>query len=405
MASGAAFALLWMRGLHPRLHLVALAGALLFRVACVLTPPAMSDDVFRYVYEGRVVWSMGPLFIFTHAPATALADGVPPELLDAAWLRINHPEIATIYPPLSQLVFVAAGGRLILLKIMLVAAELGAWVIVSRARGREAALLLAMQPLALFEIAREGHADSLSMIGLAFGVAAISGTRAYVGFAIAALAKLNGFIAMLALARNTRRGLIWALVLCVPIAIPYLAAGGAEHAALANYGGRWRSGDGAFVLFLEGAHGMLGGDWVRFFEVTITRHQVARALSASAFICFSAALLWRPAPHERVPERAAMLIFALLLFSPVLHPWYVLWLLPFLPFVRRPLGAAIVLFSVLAPLLHHGTWLELTEGRWRELGWIRALVHVPVWSVFGYALYACRWPKESCSESKTASWR
>lgn len=358
----------------------------------------MSDDVFRYVYEGRVVWSMGPLFIFTHAPATALADGVPPALLDAAWLRINHPEIATIYPPLSQLVFVLAGGHLILLKIFLVAAELGACVAVLRARGREAALIVLLCPLAVFELAREGHADSLAMFGLALGAASFVAKRpghGYLGFALAALAKLNGFIAMIAAARSTRRGLAWAFAAAVLIALPYFIAGAAENAALFNYGGRWRSGDGAFSLFLAASGALLGGDWARLFGVTVTQHQLARVFCAAAFFAFAAVVLRRSSAIEEVPERAAILMLALLLLAPTLHPWYALWLLPFLPFVRRPCGAAIVALVVLAPLSHHGTWLELTEGRWRELPLLRALVHVPVWSIFGYALFACRSQKAS----------
>ena len=76
----------------------ALVGlGLLARIVALSLSPAFSEDVFRYVYEGRVVWHHGLAFPFAHAPATAPLVGVAPQLLDHAWLRINHPELSTIY--------------------------------------------------------------------------------------------------------------------------------------------------------------------------------------------------------------------------------------------------------------------------------------------------------------------
>ena len=72
--------------------------------------PDLSRDLDRYVYEGRVAWWGGLGFPFRVPPSAAPLHGVPPELLDAAWSRINHPEIPTLYPPLAQLVFVAASA-------------------------------------------------------------------------------------------------------------------------------------------------------------------------------------------------------------------------------------------------------------------------------------------------------
>src|SRR6185369_16431099 len=119
-------------GLSPGVAKAAVAAAILARAAAIGRDPAFSDDVFRYVFEGRVVWSAGPLFPLLHAPAEAPALGVPAALLDASWQRINHPELPTIYPPFAGLVFAAAGGlgelagggHLRILKLLLVLADL-----------------------------------------------------------------------------------------------------------------------------------------------------------------------------------------------------------------------------------------------------------------------------------------
>ncbi|MEM9862802.1 MAG: hypothetical protein AAF938_14360, partial [Myxococcota bacterium] len=80
--------------------LVALAG-----VPAALALPVLSDDVYRYLWDGHVLLSgVDP---YAHAPASPPLAG----LRDADWARINHPVLATIYPPLAQGLF--ALGRLL----------------------------------------------------------------------------------------------------------------------------------------------------------------------------------------------------------------------------------------------------------------------------------------------------
>lgn len=380
--------------------IVALGLAL--RAWAWVEPPAFSEDVFRYVYEGRLVWHLGPGAPFAHAPAEGPALGLPDGLLDEAWLRINHPEISTIYPPFAQLVFAAAGGvglllghTLLALKALLVLADLGVWALLARAlkkQGRPVAESVAWGacPLVILEVAREGHADSLSALGLALGLYGFTAARpklGYAGWALAALAKLNGLLVLPAAIRTTRRGLGVAVAMCALLATPWLLAGPSAGVGLGEYATRWRAGDGAFTALLGLAEALLGGDWARIAGVTVTRHQLARAFTALGFVALLVLTLRRPAPEPAVPARAGVLLFGLLLLAPTLHPWYVTWLLPFAAAAAGFSGRrAVLLLATLAPLLHHPGWLELLDGRWRDLGWVRALVHLPVWGLWAFEL-------------------
>ena len=410
-------------GHSDRVFWLAVGLGLVFRAWALGLPPAFSEDVFRYVYEGRVVWYHGLSFPFAHPPADAVALGVEPHLVDHSWLRINHPELSTIYPPLAQLTFVAAGGvgealgggHLWWLKALLVAADLATWAFISRAlrlQGRPVAesIVWGLSPLVILEIAREAHADSLSTLGLSMGIAGFVAARprvGYIGWALAALAKLNGLVVMPAAARTTRRGLLGALLLCAFVALPYLLAGGSAGAGLTAYASRWRAGDGAFSVFLELSGLALGGDWSRlesFGGVTLTRHQLARGAVAAAFMLWTALILAKKAEVREIPGRAGLLLLGLLLLSPTLHPWYVLWVLPFAaaatsgPASTAPRTqtstsrheapqtpgfrgrGAVLLLALLAPMLHHAGWLELETGQWADVGWVRAMVHLPVWA-------------------------
>ena len=71
--------------------------ALALRAALVATPPTLSDDLYRYVWEGRVLASGSSPY--AHAPL----DSALATLRDAAiFPRVNHPELSAIYPPLAE---------------------------------------------------------------------------------------------------------------------------------------------------------------------------------------------------------------------------------------------------------------------------------------------------------------
>ena len=78
-----------------------LVAALAFRVIAACAPPSLSDDVYRYVWDGRV--QLHGFHPYRHAPEDPALDA----LRDADWTRINHPELRTIYPPLAQGLFLA----------------------------------------------------------------------------------------------------------------------------------------------------------------------------------------------------------------------------------------------------------------------------------------------------------
>lgn len=382
--------------LRGRALVLTLAAALLFRGWALSLPPSFSEDVFRYVYEGRAAGERGWGFPFAHAPASAPELGLPEHLTDESWRRVNHAFIPTIYPPLSQATFVLAAGlselvdqpTLLVLKLLLVAAELLAglllvWLLLRQGRPIGTVLYLAACPVSVLEIAREGHADSLSVLGLALfclGFAVERPRRGYVGLALAALAKLNGLVLLPAALRGTRRGFVWAVPLFLLLLLPVLLAGPVALTGLGQYAQRWRAGDGAFSVLLELAELFIGGEFTTVGALVLTRHTLARGLSLLLFAACATAVLWRPAPLAEVPERAGRLLLLLLLLSPTLHPWYTLWLLPFVVY-GGPDQRAFLTLLALGWLGHHAAWLDLGRG-WVDLPWVRALVHVPVWISF-----------------------
>ena len=54
-----------------------------------------------------------------------------------------------------------------------------------------------------------------------------------------------------------------------------------------------------------------------------------------------------------------------------MHPWYLLWVLPFLPFFPHPAwllfsGLIVLAYEVLMDYVHTGVWQEKTWGLWAQ---------------------------------------
>ena len=74
-------------------------SAILFRATLLMAQPSLSDDIYRYLWDGRVQ---------AHAINPYLYSPDAEELKsfrDANWEKINHKEIQTIYPPFAQVFF------------------------------------------------------------------------------------------------------------------------------------------------------------------------------------------------------------------------------------------------------------------------------------------------------------
>src|SRR4026208_386392 len=80
---------------------IAIAFAVLFRLSILFAPPYLSDDIYRYVWDGRVqAAGINPYRYIPAAPELAqLRD-------DAIYPKINRKDWAhTIYPAVAQVVF------------------------------------------------------------------------------------------------------------------------------------------------------------------------------------------------------------------------------------------------------------------------------------------------------------
>lgn len=359
-----------------------LVGALALRLLALAREPGLTDDGYRYVWEGALVAErLDPFAVAPSEPGRAAERERWPE----TYAAMNHPEVPAAYPPLTQLVQAAvvraAGGageperaRFFLrvaygLSDLLVCVPL---FFLLRARRASGVLLVAWawNPWVALEFAGSGHFDALGILLL---VAAVALARARFGagflLGLGALTKLLPLALAPTLLRRAPRaaGLGLALGVLAPLAL-WLAWVGAWPVprGLSEYAFRWESF--SFVhRFLEGACAR----FTAYDEGWSDPRRLARALAGAGWLALLAFAWWR----RLEPARVALLALAgFLVLTPTLHPWYVCWIVPFLaPFRAR----ACEWLAAVTPLLYWPLGAYRASGVWQEPGWLWPLVALP----------------------------
>jgi hypothetical protein len=350
------------RGLSTGGLRVALGLAIGWRVALVLAPPLLSDDVNRYVWEGRLQHHGGNPYLWTDRPEAEKWAS----LRDAVWAGVNHKDYTAIYPPLWQLAargVVALDDSVTAMKAFVVACELatlGVLAALLQRRGlpRERLLVLAWSPLALVEIAGSGHNEALGTLCLAASLLALDAGWPLASAISAALgfqAKLLPGLVAAAWARRYRpRHVLAAAASVLLLTLPYLSAGAGLWMSLGKYSQLWRFNETLFAPL-----------------ATAFGQEAASRVSAGSVLAIALSLAWRRT--EPVAAALVVVVASLALAANVL-PWYALWLVPLLVLHDQP-GALLFTGTVGLAYLVYPAW---RAGEPWHIGWgVRALEYGP----------------------------
>jgi hypothetical protein len=291
------------------------------------TAPLLSTDLARYAWDARVqAHGINP---YRYTP---LDRRLRPLRDDTIWPRINLPAWHTIYPPGAEASFLGArtifGGGLRATTWLFLVAEAATVALLLLALRRlrappERVALYAWHPLAVSEIAGNGHVDALVALAVAALLVAWQARRfslAGVAVACGALVKFAPALLLAPLARNGRlRFLLPALVL-VPLAYaPYLSVGGAVLGSLTR-------------LDRELSFGSLAPPLMELVGRTWTH-----VVLGSAFALVVGVVALREHDSvERVARSTLLVLGSLLLVQDYLQPWYALALLPLLAIAAAP---------------------------------------------------------------------
>ncbi|MCL4394741.1 MAG: glycosyltransferase 87 family protein [Chloroflexi bacterium] len=331
---------------------VIFAFAIVFNAVLVMAPPTLSDDMYRYVWDGRVqAHQISPYAYPPSEPQLA-------NLRDTQiWPLINRKDDVTVYPAAAELAF-AAIWRIVpdsvrWFQIVIAACSLlgdALLALLLRAFGKPArwVLVYLWHPLVIFETAHAAHVDGLILpLLVAAWLATAKGRDGWAGAALGAATAIKLYPALLLPAlwrlRDDKKSLrpAWQMPLAFAATIgacylPYLAQGAGVVGFLPQYfGERYNMGLASFLTAaLEKPPLPIVADILK--AAGGSPQHVIDLLLFAALALTGLALMLRPAATaEHAVARCIWPIAAFTLLTQNLFPWYMLWLVPLLvPFVR-----------------------------------------------------------------------
>ena len=337
-----------------RTFLLALALAVLFRIPLAVSPVGPDSDMVRYLWDGRVqLLGYNPYAVVPADPAMAATHTTE----TAAMPSRRH---RTPYPPAAQLFFrlvVALHDSTLAMKLaivfcdLLTIAVLWGWLAATN-RSVWLTLVYAWHPLVVLEVAHSGHIDAVATLWIAAAAYWLTVRRtmlASVAFVLAIATKLLPLVlAPLFIGRVRFRD---------------AAVGGGLLAAL-------------YLLFVDQSALPLGAvpnvvANIRFnspvFGALASAVGPGIAAATAVVLGLTCAAWARGRLDMADPAAWAWPMAIALVCAPVIYPWYLLCLTPFL-FTTPTLPIMVWTFSVM-PV--YAVWhLARAGGRWIVPGWL-----------------------------------
>ena len=343
--------------------------AVVFRLCGLAGGPFYEDDFYRYLWDAYRFATTGTPY--GAAPEEFFVDAGVPALFQRVLDGINYPELPTIYGPTTQLVFLLGywvqPASVTALQAILIAVDLVTVALLLRLTTPANVLLYAWCPLVVKEIAFTAHPDGAGVC-LLLGAIMLARRRRWPGAAVclglAAGAKTFGLLlAPLVLAgARVRYWILFAATLAALYA-PFAVRGGTDLASLQVFAREWEFNSALF--------GLLGSVAPRF---------ESRLALGLLFVLFWGYynFVYTRSGAQGIP-RGDWVYGVLLAASPVINPWYLLWLLPFaaiFPSLWAWTASVAVLLGYVTGLNMHDfqmhPYAQPLWARWLEFGLIAA---------------------------------
>ena len=340
--------------------LIILCFAVCFRLCMLASIPSLSDDFYRYLWEGKLVAAgINP---FVHAPSDPSLEHLHDQ---AVFPHINHKDYPAIYPPLNQLIFAVSAlisPTITAMKLPFILFDLlsiAVLMLILRERRDDSSrvIIYAWNPLIIVEFAGSGHLDSAGIFFLMLALYLFSRKKSRPSSLFLAFSFLVKFIPLLLLpfflTRRKAINLCIFFITAVVLYLPFADAGSKLFESLFAYSQHWVFNASLYEVML----------WTGLSSLT------ARVISAALLLLLITGLFYRHAQktkgeqEESIYRVSYIALGGLLLLTPVLHPWYLCWIVPFLVIFPNTAwiyftGSVFLSYSILKGYAEAGVWEE-----------------------------------------------
>ncbi len=344
--------------------------SILFAATLLWTLPTLSNDIHRYLWEGRVQQAgINPYLI---SPEN---EGLK-DLRDSNYHLMDHRFLTAIYPPGAQLFFrlvTKMSDEVVFLKSILILCYGGCiWILIQILKlgniPKERVLIFAWNPLVLIETASSGHIDILGVLLLLFSILLFFQNKFYFSGILLSASVLVKYMPIPFLFLWVRQmrikvGLVFLFMIGIEFMLlywPYRESFQKIFDSLLTYMGHWQFNGFIYRCVME------------YYPERESFIRGSVLLIALEIIYF----FWRKTSLLRA---VPIVIVSILFLSPVLYPWYLLWLVPFLVF--KPILSMIAFtaciqlsYFILPDYQLLGVWQEKEWVLWLEYGTLGGMI-------------------------------
>lgn len=387
-----------------------------FRLSLLIALPNLSDDFYRFIWDGRLL--ANGIHPFAQLPGYYLENGLAiPGIDQSLFNHLNSQNYFTVYPPLAQFVFWIAVlispqsllGSVVVMRVFILGAEIGSLFLLRKLLSRfnvdaNNILLYALNPLVILELTGNLHFEAFVIffvLGALYLITEQRILKAGMSFGLAVSAKLLPliFLPLFLLRLGIRRALLFyvavgvaCLILFVPLFDKEILEGFSESVGL--YFQKFEFN--ASIYYLVREYGFLTkgyntiqttgwklgliatiGILIISFWPFVTRYKegkVKLALNA----------IHHPDTTEKVPQVMMWIMLTYFLFTTTLHPWYITTLLMLSVFTAFRF---VAIWTALIFLTYAG----YTVSGFTEVLYVTVMEYL---IVIGYLVYELVWRKK-----------
>ncbi len=312
----------WLIQSHHHLKFrVVFFWACAFRLIGVWGDPILEDDYFRYLLDACLFATYGSPYGI--APETLFAVNSLTPACEEMLTGVNNPHLATIYGPFLQYVFLlsylVSPVNIDFLQFIVVLFDLTIVYMLGKMAPARSVMLYAWCPLVIKEFALTAHPDVIGVCLLLAAFVARSHHKNAIAIMMLSMAVCTKVFALAALPfflyRQSIRYWLLLLVTVVALYLPFLL--NQQHSdleILIHFAKAWFFNAPVFNLLTE----VINDQWARYLGLVI-------------FLTWYGFYFRRyhtSSQTTKIP-RMDWVYGVLLLLSPVLNPWYWVWILPF----------------------------------------------------------------------------
>lgn len=340
---------------------------ILFRLILIPIEPVASNDVYRYIWDGKV--QANGINPYTYAPIDESLSH-----LDSGQLlsKFNYPHLKTIYPPYSQWMFLIAyliaGESVWGIKLLLFVSEIFTILFLfltlrNLKIDEKYTLIYALSPLPIIQFFVDAHADGFGITLIAIFFYLFSTNRllySYFTLGLSITAKLITLMIypFLLKGRSIKNFIALLIVPAVTVALVYLpySITGFPFESLFIFAQKWYSNGAVFTLF----------------QNIFNDNFLARIFSV---LLFFAGFIWLYFSKKDFKEKTYLIFILFFLFSPVVHPWYITWV-AFLTALNFRWSGVILISTISISNIYAMNYL--LKNTWEMSDWLLMLEYLPV---------------------------